>query len=159
MTKITEEDLALWNLYKLNYKLVSKKVDSFYSKNFDQEKKLMNFSKQKFFLEKRIVKSLEKNQIKFDQTLDLHGSTQSEAKIKVKEFLLNSFKNKKRNLVIITGKGHDNKGILKIKTPEWLESKENSSLIVGFCIMPKTLGGDGAIFVRVKNKNKYLENL
>ena len=131
----------------------AQKIDPFQNKSFVEKKKLINFSKQDFNLEKKIIKSLEKNQINIDHTLDLHGLTQIEAKKRVKDFILNSFKNKKRNLVIITGKGNDNKGVLKIKTPDWLKAQEISPLIIGFTIMPKSSGGEGAIFVRVKKPN------
>ncbi len=156
MNKLTEEDIALWNLYKSNYKSISKKVDNFQSKLNVEDKKLIKFSKNNFILEKKIIKALEKKQVKIDSTLDLHGLTQIEAKKQVKEFIINSFKTKKRNLIIITGKGNNNKGILKNKTPEWLNSLEISQLIIGFTLMPKTSGGEGAIFVKVKNKSKYL---
>ena len=80
MTKLTEEDLALWNLYKLNFKTVSKKIENYKIKSFDEKKKIVSFSKQEFTLEKKLIKSLEKNQVKIDHTLDLHGLTQTEAK-------------------------------------------------------------------------------
>ena len=155
MNKLTDEDISLWNLYKLKHKSISKKINKHNYTNFIDEKKTLNISNQALFLQKKTIKLLEKNQIKIDKSLDLHGLTEVEAKKCVEEFILKSFKNKHRNLVIITGKGYNNKGILKQKTPIWLHNQEISKFIIGFTVMPKYAGGDGAIFIKIKNINKY----
>ena len=41
-----------------------------------------------------------------------------------------------KNIIIITGKGINNQGKLKLKTPLWLKSEELSKFIVGFETMP-----------------------
>ena len=57
--------------------------------------------------------------------------------------------------MIVTGKGLNSKGKLKLKTPFWLKSEDLSKYIVGFESMPHNKGGEGALFVQIKNKNKY----
>ena len=57
--------------------------------------------------------------------------------------------------MIITGKGSNCQGKLKLKTPQWLKSEELSKFVVGFEAMPHNKGGDGALFVKLKNKKKY----
>ena len=47
-------------------------------------------------------------------------------------------------------------GKLKLKTPLWLQSDELSKFIVGFETMPSNKGGEGALFVKLKNKKKYI---
>ena len=158
MTKLTDEDVSLWNLYKSKLKTITKKIDNYNINNLLKDKKTLNISNQDFFLEEKTIKLLKKNQIKIDKALDLHGLTEIEAKECVNEFVFNSFKNKQRNLVIITGKGINNKGILKRKTPTWLHNEEISKFIVGFTSMPKSAGGDGAIFIKLKNRNKYIKD-
>ena len=44
---------------------------------------------------------------------------------------------------------------MKLKTPMWLKSEELSKFIVGFETMPSNKGGEGALFVKLKNINKY----
>ena len=160
MTKLTDEDLSLWKLYKSKLNTITKKFDNNNNNNNNllKYKKTLNISNQAFFLESKTYKLLKKNQIKIDKTLDLHGLTEVEARKYVIEFVFNSFKNKQRNLVIITGKGNNNKGVLKRKTPTWLHNEEISKFIVGFTSMPKSAGGDGAIFIKLKNKSKYIKD-
>ncbi len=155
MTKLTDEDLSLWNLYKSNYKSISKKIGSLNNVDILKKKKLIKLSNKSFVLEKKTLKSLYKSQIKIDNKLDLHGLTEVEAKKSVNEFILDSFKNKKRNLIIITGKGNKSEGVLKKRTPTWLQNEDISKFIIGFTQMPKTSGGDGAIFIKIKNISKY----
>ena len=155
MTKLTDEDLSLWNFYKLKHKKITKKIDNDNNSKSLEVKKTLNISNKAFFLEKKTIKLLEKNQIKIDKILDLHGLTELEAKESVNEFVFNSFKNKQRNLVVITGKGNNNNGVLKRKTPIWLHNEEISKYIIGFTTMPKFAGGEGAIYIKVKNKSKY----
>ena len=47
------------------------------------------------------------------------------------------------------------KGKLKLKTPLWLRSEELSRYVVGFTNLPNNRGGEGALFVKLKNVNKY----
>ena len=73
----------------------------------------------------------------------------------IKNFIINNYFNNIRNIIIVTGKGVNNQGKLKLKTPLWLKSEELSKYIVGFTNMPNNRGGDGALFVKLKNVNKY----
>ena len=73
----------------------------------------------------------------------------------IKNFIINNYINNIRNIIIVTGKGVNNQGKLKLKTPLWLKSEELSKYIVGFTNMPNNRGGDGALFVKLKNVNKY----
>ena len=74
----------------------------------------------------------------------------------VKNFVKSSFLEERKNIMIITGKGINNQGKLKLKTPLWLKNVELSKFIVGFETMPINKGGEGAIFVKLKNKKKYV---
>ena len=93
MTKLTDEDVSLWNLYKSKLKTITKKIDNYNINNLLKDKKTLNISNQDFFLEEKTIKLLKKNQIKIDNALDLHGLTELEAKECVNEFVFNSFKN------------------------------------------------------------------
>ena len=85
--------------------------------------------------------------------LDLHGKTEIQAYETIKNFIYDSYLNRFKNIIIITGKGINNQGKLKLKTPLWLKNKELSKFVVGYELMPHNKGGDGALFVQLKNKN------
>ena len=109
-------------------------------------------------LEDRTKKILKNKNFVIDAFLDLHGLNQKEAKNKIKEFVRVAFLKKKRHVVVITGKGENNKGILKTQTPNWLAEEEISKYIIGYTNSPQSMGGDGAIYINIKNINKYKNN-
>ena len=161
MSKLTKEDLALWSYYTSNITHISKKIEltSNSQKNKKERKSLPLTNKNNLILEQQTKKMLKNKQFVVDAFLDLHGLSQIEAKIKIKEFVKAAFFKKKRHIIIITGKGENNKGILKNKTPNWLAEEEISKYIIGFLNPPEFLGGDGAIYINIKNINKYTSNI
>lgn len=85
--------------------------------------------------------------------LDLHGFTKDQAFDTIKKFLENSFNNKIKKVIIITGKGKlDNPGIIKLEVPRWLQYTELKAYITSYSTAHQHLGGEGAILVSIKNK-------
>ena len=78
------------------------------------------------------------------------------ARIALQKYILNAYEKNIRNILIITGKGYNNKGILKEEVPLWLNDQNLMSLLINFEIAPKEFGGDGALLVKIKNKKKNL---
>ena len=89
-------------------------------------------------------------------TLDLHGYTLYSAKLLLQKFISTCYEKNIRNILIITGKGKDNKGALKQEVPIWLSDKYFNKYLVTFKVAPKNLGGEGALLVRIKNKYKKI---
>ena len=56
-------------------------------------------------LDKNILRKIKKGNLIIEESLDLHGYTLEESKEKVVKFIEKNFNNKKRFLLIITGKG------------------------------------------------------
>ena len=160
MSKLTKEDLAIWNFYKANFTKLSKKIelDDYSHKNKNTKKNLPLRNKNNLILEDRSKKIFKNKNFVIDAFLDLHGLNQKEAKNKIKEFVRAAFLKKKRHIVVITGKGENNKGILKTQTPNWLAEEEISKYIIGYTNSPQSMGGDGAIYINIKNINKYKNN-
>ena len=160
MSKLTKEDLAIWNFYKANFTKLSKKIerDDRFQNNKNIKKTLPLKNKNNLILEDRTKKILKNKNFIIDAFLDLHGLNQKEAKNKIKEFVRVAFLKKKRHVVVITGKGENNKGILKTQTPNWLAEEEISKYIIGYTNSPQSMGGDGAIYINIKNINKYKNN-
>ena len=111
-----------------------------------------------FALIKVPFETLKKKKVQIEAYLDLHGLNQSKAKDKVKNFIKQCFFEKIRHIVIITGKGANNKGVLKKSTPKWLIEDDIAKFVVGFKTMPHNFGGEGAIYVKIRNMEKYSNN-
>ena len=101
--------------------------------------------------------------------LDLHGSSLNEANRKVKEFINESFYQGYRKLLIITGKGLRSKvdenpyisgkfSVLKYSVPEFIKNEENlNKKVMKISIADKKHGGNGAIYIFLKNNKKIRE--
>ena len=106
-------------------------------------------------LDNKTKKQIKRKKLIFDSIIDLHGKTEAQAYKAIKHFIKNSYLNNSKNIIIITGKGANSQGKLKLKTPLWLRSEELSRYVVGFTNLPNNRGGEGALFVKLKNVNKY----
>ena len=99
------------------------------------------------------------------QKLDLHGFSLDEANKIVKKFVIKSFENGYKQLLIITGKGSRSKvyknpylskqmNVLKYSVPEFINNDENLinkvSKISGASLKD---GGEGAFYIFLKKKN------
>jgi DNA-nicking Smr family endonuclease len=98
------------------------------------------------------------------KSCDLHGYSLDEANKKVKELILDSYKNGCNKLIIVTGKGlHSNNekdpyvskdlGILKYSVPEYIHnSNELMNLINEIKDATIEDGGSGAFYIYLKKK-------
>jgi DNA-nicking Smr family endonuclease len=99
----------------------------------------------------------------------LHGFSLSEANKAVKRFIIESFDRGYKKILIVTGKGlrsmsyenpyiSKNLSILKNSIPEYINNNESlMSKIIKISKANIKDGGDGAIYIFLKNKKK-LEN-
>ncbi len=101
--------------------------------------------------------------------LDLHGLSLDESKEIVKKFILESFEQGYKKLLIVTGKGlrsksYDNPyiseklSVLKYSVPEYIKNDENLNLMINKITQadPKE-GGEGAISIFLKNNKKFIK--
>ena len=92
--------------------------------------------------------------------LDLHGLTQREAHAKLHWFLHAAQDRGDTLVLVITGKGargaggEGERGVLRRQVPIWLRLPEFRGLIVGFEPAHVTLGGEGALYVRLRRKRE-----
>jgi len=101
--------------------------------------------------------------------LDLHGFSLDEANKAVKKFIIKYFDIGYKKLLIVTGKGLRSKSqdnpylskklnILKYSVPEYIQN--DNDLSQKFIRITKASlkdGGEGAIYVFLKNNNKFKE--
>lgn len=116
-------------------------------------------------LDGRTEARLKRGKITIDGRLDLHGRTQEQAHHLFNNFVMQGYKEEKRCLLVITGKGRSNKnvfeeniydapsvGILKQRLPEWAKMSPVQPMILK--VQPAALkdGGGGAFYIYLKRK-------
>ena len=146
---ISKEDKKIWSEYISN-------INS-HSLNFNSNKEIVNkksFLSPNFRETRSFPKLIKKGLLRVDSIIDLHGYRLNDARIAFKKFIVLSYNRKLKNILVITGKGKDNAGVLKKELPSWLYEKEISKYIVSYMSAPKKLGGEGAVLIRLKNINK-----
>ena len=156
MHKLSDKDKKIWNFYISNLRSI-KKVDKNKKLNSNTTSVVNKVLKPNviFTLDNKIKKQIKSNKLNFDAIIDLHGKTEIQAYELIKNFITNCYFNSFKSVMIVTGKGPNSKGKLKLKTPLWLKSEDLSKYVVGFETMPHNKGGEGALFVQLKNRYKY----
>ena len=158
MVSLSKEDKEIWEKYKLNMhklRIDIKKIEiNFKNKNSNQsfQNKINNSINNNSF--DKFLTLLNKRRIEPDGIIDLHGFNLIEAKLKLINFVFNSFNSDKRNILIITGKGLNKTGLLKKEVPIWLNEREIKKILISYENAPKSFGGEGALIIRLKNKQK-----
>ena len=111
-----------------------------------------------------LKENIEINKVK---KLDLHGSSLIEANKIVKKFIIESVNNGYKKLLVVTGKGLRSKSynnpyvskklnVLRYSVPEFIKNDENlNNKISRIAQADKKDGGEGAIYIFLKNNNKF----
>ena len=153
MIAISKHDKKVWENYVSNFE-----KSILFLKNDSLKKRKLSNNKIVIKKEKSVnsFKNFRKKKIEPDISLDLHGYTLHSAKLLLQKFISNCYEKNIRNVLIITGKGQDNKGALKKEVPKWLSDKSFNKYVVSFNVAPSQFGGEGALLVRIKNKFKKI---
>ena len=159
MIFLSNEDKVIWEKYKLNmHKLrIDPKTIDINSNITNLNKALLKKTKKNYIFNNtfdKFIKLLNKRRITPDGIIDLHGFKLQEAKLILKRFVFHAFNNNKRNILIITGKGLNKTGALKKEVPIWLNEREIKKILIRYENAPKSFGGEGALIIRLKNKEK-----
>jgi DNA-nicking Smr family endonuclease len=112
-------------------------------------------------LDRQTSRQLDKGQIEVEARLDLHGLRQRDAHAQLRRFLKTAQARGLRHVLVITGKGaeqaasesfykEDERGVLRNAVPHWLAEPDFAALVVSFSPAPRRLGGEGALYVRVR---------
>ena len=153
MIAISKYDKKIWENYVSNFEksVLFLKKDSLSKakQNNDENVKKKEKSLNRF-------KKFKKRKLEPDISLDLHGYTLYSAKLLLQKFISNCYEKNIRNILIITGKGHNNKGALKEEVPKWLSDKYFNKYLVNYDVAPRHFGGEGALLVRIKNRYKKI---
>jgi DNA-nicking Smr family endonuclease len=111
--------------------------------------------------DRQVARKLDTGKLAVEARLDLHGMKQVEAHAALRRFLKSAQAKGKRHVLVITGKGapreearsfyeEDERGVLRQAVPHWLGLPDLAPLVVSFSAAPRRLGGDGALYVRLR---------
>jgi DNA-nicking Smr family endonuclease len=84
--------------------------------------------------------------------LDLHGLNAIAAEARLKAFVQQAWANDYRAVLVITGKGVAETGLLKRMTPEWLADPGLNHIVAGISPAHARHGGSGALYVALKRR-------
>jgi len=112
-------------------------------------------------LDRQTTRRLEKGRLEVEAKLDLHGMRQRDAHAALRRFLKSAQGKDYRHVLVITGKGatqeaaksfyeEEARGVLRQAVPQWLRGPEFASFVVSFSQAPRRLGGEGALYVRLR---------
>ncbi len=111
-------------------------------------------------IDRRTTNRLRRGQLPIEGELDLHGFKQTQARQALDSFIEKAAHERKRCLLVITGKGERagvakgwrGSGVLREAVPNWLNDPVNRDLILTFCHAQPRDGGNGALYVLLKRK-------
>jgi DNA-nicking Smr family endonuclease len=114
-------------------------------------------------LDRGTARKLDRGHLAVEARLDLHGMRQREAHAALRRFLKFAQGKGYRHVLVITGKGsepdtlrnfyeEDARGVLRQVVPHWLAAPDLAHVVVSFSAAPRRLGGEGALYVRLRKK-------
>ncbi len=111
-------------------------------------------------IDKQTMRRFKREEFGVEAELDLHGFTVDAAFDAVQRFIISSFNQGKRAVLIVTGKGlphpeqdiFDAKGVLKQHVPMWLKNEALAPMILTFIHPSPKLGGSGALYILLRRK-------
>ncbi|WP_274423473.1 Smr/MutS family protein [Chelativorans sp. YIM 93263] len=85
--------------------------------------------------------------------VDLHGLTQDRAHSLLLSVLSRAYKEERRYVLVITGKGsREDSGVLRRTVPQWLSTAPFRALVSGYEEAARHHGGAGALYVRLRRR-------
>jgi DNA-nicking Smr family endonuclease len=103
-------------------------------------------------LDRRTAERVRKGEIPIDGRIDLHGMTQDDAHAALDRFVRQAWKDGKRMLLVITGKGNLGEGVLRRGVPRWLTAGEHAARLLKVSAAQPRHGGDGAFYVLLRRQ-------
>jgi DNA-nicking Smr family endonuclease len=111
-------------------------------------------------LERRLRQKLARGRAAPDAALDLHGMHRQEAFAALREFLARAQIEGARLVLVVTGKGaratseDGTAGVLRKSVPNWLRGAEYHAIVAGFEEASRPHGGAGALYVRLRRRDR-----
>lgn len=106
-------------------------------------------------LSPKIMRTLKRGKFPIQGDLDLHGLTQQEAELKIRDFLIRSHRQGLRCVLVVHGRGlnsPDSFPVLKERIPVWLNRGPARKIVLAFATARSYDGGTGAIYVLLRTR-------
>ena len=112
-------------------------------------------------LNRQTARQLERGKLPVEARLDLHFMRQREAHAALRRFLKSAQGKGYRHVLVITGKGaavdesrpfyeSEERGVLRQAVPHWLAAPDLAPVVLSYSEAPRRLGGEGALYVRLR---------
>jgi DNA-nicking Smr family endonuclease len=103
-------------------------------------------------IDRRTAERLREGEIPIDRRIDLHGMRQDDAHAALDRFVRQAWKDGKRMLLVITGKGSLGEGVLRRQVPRWLIAGEHAARLLKIEGAQARHGGSGAFYVLLRRQ-------
>lgn len=104
-------------------------------------------------LDGRTQERLRRGKIPVQDRIDLHGLTQMKAREALKNFIMSSYRQERRCVLVITGKGRISApATLKQNLPEWLNESPLKETVLTYSQAQPKDGGSGAFYLYLRRK-------
>ena len=104
---------------------------------------------------RKLMKKLKRGELPVQNHVDLHGLTRQEAETEVTHFLVESFRNGLRCVLIVHGRGlnsPESLPVLKEGLPQWLNRGRVRRMVLAFATARPYDGGTGATYVFLRHR-------
>ena len=103
-------------------------------------------------IEPRRKRRISRERDPIEARLDLHGLNSIAAEARLKAFVQQAYANDYLAVLVITGKGMAENGVLKRHAPEWLSDPALGHIVAGISQAHARHGGTGALYVALKRR-------
>ncbi len=105
-------------------------------------------------LDTKTLRNMAKGQVYIDAKLDLHGFTEAQAFNKLVAFVQSSYACSHRLLLVVTGKGTENKpSVLRSRMQTWVNTESIAPFILRVSYAARKHGGEGAFYLYLRRHN------
>jgi DNA-nicking Smr family endonuclease len=104
---------------------------------------------------RKLMKKLKRGELPVQAHIDLHGLTRQDAETAVAHFILESFRNGMRCVLIVHGRGlnsPESLPVLKEGLPQWLNRGRLRKVVLAFATAKPYDGGTGATYVFLRKR-------
>jgi len=136
----------------LNSLNISSKKENFKIINVGDANSKLNFINEtnNGGIRKKDLKNLRSGRFTIQSKLDLHGYKLHDAEKIFYNFVIKSYQQGNRNLLIITGKGQDGEGKIRKNLHTWINENDLSKLVIFYTHASPKDGGYGAYYIRLR---------
>ena len=107
----------------------------------------------------KLMARLKKGEFPLQNHIDLHGLTRREAREKVVQFILESYRSGLRCVLVVHGRGRNSEDhipVLKERLPYWLTRGPARKIVLAFSTARPYDGGSGAIYILLRKRRGAL---